>query len=138
MRLNPCHFIGIWPDFREISAVRPGEEIGRLEEVDVSVDITGQDEFAGAIERACACRARLVCRTNADDALAVDNHASSRGQFAIGGIDDSSADERDLVGARAERDKARNCKRGNFFHKSSLSPADSERTMRSASRSRRP
>ena len=41
MRFDPCDFVGIWPDLGEIRRIRPGEQIGRLEEVNVSVDITG-------------------------------------------------------------------------------------------------
>ena len=134
MRFDPCDLVGIRPDFREISGVGAGEQIARLEEVNVGVDITGQDEFARAIDDACAIWSfRLVASSNGDNALAIDRHAGIRDNLGIAGIDDRSIDQRDLFGARTERNKRRDCKDDKFFHKASLSPAESERTIRSAS-----
>ena len=99
MRFDPCDFVGIWPDLGEIRRIRPGEQIGRLEEVNVSVDITRKDEFAGAINDACAIWSfHLVGSSEGDNALAINDHAGIGENLGIAGIDNRAVDERDLFG----------------------------------------
>src|SRR6267378_1489197 len=104
--------------------------------MNVGIYVTGQDEFPAAIDPAGSDRNTGLSATgDTFDFVAVNDEDRVLDNAAVRGVDDGSANERDFFGARAERDKGRDYKDGNSFHKASLSAADSERTMRSASRS---
>ena len=101
MRFDPRDFVFIRADIVEISAVRPRKEIGRLKEMDVCVDVAGQNKFAPAIDPS-----RPLCRINrpgtADlhNAIMSDQDSGVFSNGAAGGIDDRAAHELELVRAR--------------------------------------
>ena len=71
----------------------------------VRVDVTGQDEFADATDRASGILHNHT-RGDARDAPVVDENRRVTGNFPIGGIYDCSPNKRDMVGTR--RQLARN------------------------------
>ena len=94
MRFDPCDFIGIRPDLAEISSVGAREQIARLKEVDMSVDITGQDEFAGAIDPAGPDgNTGFFAASDTFDFVTVNDEDSVFDNPAVRGVDDGSAYE---------------------------------------------
>jgi hypothetical protein len=49
MTLHPRDFVLVWTNAIQIGAVRSREQIARLKEVNVRVDVTRQNELAGTI-----------------------------------------------------------------------------------------
>ena len=49
MRFDPRDFVLVGADAGQIDHIRPGEDIGGLEEMNMCVDVTREDEFPGAI-----------------------------------------------------------------------------------------
>src|SRR5262249_21176452 len=96
------------PHTVEISAVGPREQISRLKEMDVRVDVARQNELACAIDLfAERCRI-LFTHCEAFYFVAVDNDRGIRQYFSVGGIDHCPADQRNFFGARgddADQDK---------------------------------
>src|SRR2546423_472512 len=73
MRLDPRDFVFVCADTVEIGDIRSCKQIGRLKEVNVGVDVTGQDEFAGAIDYSGVCgKLGDGFLTNSGDSIAID------------------------------------------------------------------
>src|SRR5438270_115867 len=73
--------------------------------------------------------------SNALDLVAIDYENCILGDFAVCGINHSAADERNFLSERATRQNQFKQKKSDSIHKPRVSPADSVRTIRSASRS---
>ena len=82
--------------YGQIDTVRPGIKSARLEEVNVRIDVTGQNVFALAIDDR-VLRGRLRGFVDCSNPIAVDQH---RGWLDAGGrgIDDCPINERNLFG----------------------------------------
>ena len=111
MRFDPCDFILVRPNAVEIGAVGPRKQVSRLKEVNVRVDVTGQNEFAHATDLSSKRGGILFSHRDALDLVAVDHDGRIRQHFAVGGINHSGANERNLFGAdvaAASEEKAQN------------------------------
>src|SRR6266566_1620154 len=111
MAFDPSHFLAVRPHLREIDNVWPREQIARLKEVNVRVDVTGQNEFAFAIHDARMRRQNL--RTNRGDTITVDYegavHIRLDNLNLSAGADQRAAGERDFFAMRSEHED-RPCK----------------------------
>ncbi len=84
----------------QIGAVRSREQIARLKEMNVSVDVTRQNELAGAIDLFPERRRVLLADRNAFDLVAVNYHCRVRQYFAVSRVDHRSADEGNFFSTR--------------------------------------
>src|SRR5438270_1568973 len=71
VRLDPRDFVFVGANVVQIGDVWSREQIGRLKEVNVGVDVTGQNEFAFAINLSGVRRQGF--RANCRDAIAIDH-----------------------------------------------------------------
>src|SRR4029077_5164430 len=99
MRFDPRDFVLVRANAVEIGAVRPREQISRLKEVNVRVDVTRQNKFADATDLFPERGSVLFAHRDALNLVPVDNYRGIRQHFAIGRINHCRADERNLFGA---------------------------------------
>ena len=92
------------PDFRQVGRVRSRKQSARLKEMDVRVDVTGQNEFAFAIDDARTLRATESFRRSDDirDAISIDQDRCVREKLVVLRIDDCPVDKRNFFGLRTE------------------------------------
>jgi len=98
--LHPRHFVLVGANAIQIGAVRSREQIAGLKEVNVSVDVTRQNDLAGAIDLFPERRRVLLAHRDAFDLVAVDYHRRIRQHLAVGGIDHGRANERNPLRAK--------------------------------------
>ena len=116
MRLDPRDFVFVRPNTVEIGAVRPREQIGRLKEVNVGVDVTRQNEFADASDLFPERRRILFAHRDAFDLVAVDHDGGVRHHLAVGRINDGRANQRNFFGAKRDRADHDQNENNKLFH----------------------
>ena len=104
MRLDPRDLVFVGTDAVQISAVWSGKQITRLKEVNVRVDVAGQNEFAGATDLFTKRGGILSAHRDALDLVAVDHDRRIRHHLAVGGINYGCANERNSLSIR-DRDR---------------------------------
>src|SRR6266576_286360 len=136
MRFDPAHFVFVRPYAIEIGAVRPGEKITRLEEMHMSIDVAGQNEFPVALDPAGTDRdTAFFAAGDALDFVAINYDNRVLNNLAVRRINCGTADEGNFLSKRAGRKRRSYEESSNSIHKGRVSRADSARTIRSASRS---
>src|SRR5947207_10804589 len=104
MRLDPRDFNYVRPDTVKIDNVRSREQIARLKEVNVRVDIARQNEFAFAIDLAGMWRQNF--RANCRDSIAIDHDRAVRVRLpnlnSGARTNQRAAGERDFFGVRCK------------------------------------
>ena len=104
MRFHPRRLVGIRSDFCQIDNVRPREQIGRLKEVDVRVEVARQNEFTFAINSARVLWQIHRCLiAESADPIVLDQHSAAGHYDFRCRIDQSPVNERDLFRARCQR-----------------------------------
>ncbi len=117
VRFHPCDFLPVRSHAAQIGDVRPGKQIARLKEVNVRVDVTWQNELAGAIDLFSERRRVLFANRDALNLVAVDHDRRVRCHFAVCRINHRRADQRKFLGARSESEKRRaKAKQKRRFH----------------------
>jgi hypothetical protein len=101
MRFDPRDFVFVRANAVEIGAIRPGEQISRLKEVNVRVDVTGENEFADATDLFPKRGSILFAHRDPLNLVAINNDRRVRQDFAVSRINDGRADERNFL--RSER-----------------------------------
>jgi hypothetical protein len=99
VRFDPRDFVFVRTNAVKIGSVRPGEQISRLKEVNVRVDVTRQNEFADATDLFPKRSSILFAHRDALNLVAIDDDRGVWQHFAIGRIDHRRADERNFFGA---------------------------------------
>jgi hypothetical protein len=118
MLFDPRNFVCVRPKFGEIDSVWSGEEIAGLKEVDVCIDIAGQDESAFAIDPfRPGGYGHLFATADSDNAIAVNNDHAVFQNVRRCRIDQRPADKGYFFGVRGQREN-RECesKRRSEFH----------------------
>ena len=100
MRFDPRDFVFVRANAVEIGAVRTREQISRLKEVNVCVDVARHNKFADATDLSPERGGVLFAHRDALNLVAVDHDRGIRQHFAIGRINHRRADERNFFGAR--------------------------------------
>src|SRR5437660_333532 len=122
MRFDPAHFVFVRPHTIEICPVRAGEKITRLEEVHMSIDITGKDEFAGAIDPLRTDRdTAFFAVGNALDLLAVDYDNGVLNDLAVCRVNHSAADQENFLSERVGGKRRSDEESSNSIHKGRVS-----------------
>jgi len=103
-----------------LAAVGPGEQIGRLKEMDVGVDVTGQNEFTGAIDLFTERRRVLPAHSDAFNLVAIDHDRRIRHHFAVSRIDYRRADKGDFFGVGGESEDRKRESNGSNFHRQEI------------------
>jgi hypothetical protein len=102
MRFNPRDFVFVRANAVKIGAIWPRKQISRLKEVNVRVDITRQNEFADATDLFPKRSSILFAHRDALNLVAIDHDRGVWQHFAIGRINHSRADQRNLFGAERQ------------------------------------
>ena len=117
MTFHPRYFVFVWPNTIQIGAVRAREQVPRLKEVNMCIDVTGQNEFAFAINLFPERRRALLPHGDVFDLLAVDHHGRIRHHLAAGRIDHGRPDKCDLFGPHCYcEDRKSKDERDSEFH----------------------
>ena len=87
MGTNPFRFLFVGADAVEIEAVRPSVEVAGLEEVDVGVDVTRQDELSFRVDHRVAFLRNLgAVLDDRGDSVAPDDDGGVRNYLSRAGI----------------------------------------------------
>src|SRR4029077_5848427 len=117
MPLHPRDFVLVGANAVQVGAVRSREQIARLKEVNVSVDVTRQNELAAAINLFSERPRILFAYRDAFDFVAVDYHRCIGQDFAVSRVDHRSANERNFLSAERRAEECeREYERNSKFH----------------------
>src|SRR5207244_1797091 len=103
MRFDPRNFVFIRPNAVQIGTVRSSEEVTRLKEMNVRVDVAGQNEFAGAIDSRTPSFGPVEALRfpNSGDTISVDQDYRILNNLAVARIDQRPAGKRDFFSRSA-------------------------------------
>src|SRR5438552_7336366 len=122
MRFDPAHFVFVRPHAIEIGAVRPGEKITRLEEMHMSIDVAGQNEFPVALDPAGTDRdTAFFAAGDALDFVAINYDNRVLNNLAVRRINRGTTDQGNFLSKRAGRKRRSDAERRNSFSKGRVS-----------------
>jgi hypothetical protein len=100
MRFDPRNFVFVRANIIKIGAIRPCEQISRLKEMHVRVDVTRQDKFTYATDLFAEGGGVLFAHRDALNLVAIDNDRGVWQHFAIGRINHRRPDKGKFFGAK--------------------------------------
>src|SRR2546421_10132217 len=122
MRFDPAHFVFVRPHAIEIGAVRPGEKITRLEEMHMSIDVAGQNEFSVTLDPAGTHRdTAFFAAGDALDFVAINYENGVLNNLAVRRVNHGTADQGNFLSERTGRERRADKKSSNSIHKPRLS-----------------
>jgi hypothetical protein len=101
MTFHPRDLFRVWADLVEISAVRSGEQVSRLEKMNVRIDVARQNELPSAIDQLSLRDQLAASRGNTLDRVPVNYDRRVADSFTISRINGGSTNEDQLVGVCA-------------------------------------
>src|SRR5207253_176754 len=100
VRFDPRDFLLVRAHTVEIGTVWSRKQISRLKEVNVRVDVTGQNEFAHATDLAPERVGVLFAHRDPLNFVAVDHHSRIGQYLSVSGINHSGPDEGNFFSAQ--------------------------------------
>ena len=98
MRFDPRDLFLVGSDTGQIDHIRPGENIGGLEEVNMCIDVTRENELPAAINPPNLRRKlNVVSRSDGGNSIAIRQQHRVGDRLAVGWINDSGTAERDFL-----------------------------------------
>src|SRR6478736_4722877 len=122
MRFDPAHYVFVRPHVIEISAVRSGEKITRLEEMHMSIDVARQNEFPVALDPlGTDWDTAFFAAGDALDFVAINYDNSVLNNLAVRRINCGTADQGNFLSKRAGRKRRSDEESSNSIHKGRVS-----------------
>src|SRR5436190_17945037 len=122
MRFDPAHFVFVGPNTIEICAVRPGEKITRLEEMNVGIDITRKEEFSVTLDPAGTHRdTAFFAAGDALDFVAINYENGVLNNLAVCRVNYGAPDQGNFLSERAGCQRRSDEESSNSIHKPRVS-----------------